>query len=197
MMTDCQEEDAGAGKLTQPEITELAERLMPKVKFCAARIYGCGRRQVPQEDLEQEGMVALLRSLARFEPAKGVKPWTFVQYAVEGAMKELGRRKNRTWYTCRTSFEDPGVSLDFAAAGPDAYLTTLASQLLDSLEPSERHILKRRYWDGIPVSAIAREMELHRTRVPQLETGALTFLADQLGTVYTARRRCSHSRDSA
>lgn len=58
-----------------------------------ARRYG--RRGVPEEDLRQIGVVAMLRAVDRFEPEQGVTFATFAGRTVEGELKRWFR--DRSW----------------------------------------------------------------------------------------------------
>lgn len=47
------------------------------------------------DDLVQEGLMALLRVAARWDPARGIRLWTYARPRVLGAMTDAIRRRGR------------------------------------------------------------------------------------------------------
>ena len=74
------------GKDLPPEQEKLMIEHLPVVRFIARRIHERLPQHVPIEDLYSAGVEGLLEAYDRFDPAKGVKFRSYVQFRIRGAI---------------------------------------------------------------------------------------------------------------
>lgn len=146
------------------------------------------------EDLVSEGLLALMRVSARFDPSRGLQPWTLFDYRVRGAMRDLILARRKIDYRYGIDLADvPEVR---AMAWPPMDGTIEAEQRVAELRRAFRYlsrrqklVLRRRFRDGREVAEIARELSLSETRVRQIQRAAL----DRLRGVVTRYRASSRA----
>lgn len=76
------------------EDNEVARKMFPWVRRMAQKVVAGMPSFVEVDDLVQEGMIALIKAIPRFEEARGIKFETFVERRVQGAMIDALRRQS-------------------------------------------------------------------------------------------------------
>lgn len=71
---------------------KVAEDFLPMVKRIALDVHTALPHNVELDDLIQEGLLALVDALKRYDPSRGVKLSTFLSLRVKGAMYDYLRR---------------------------------------------------------------------------------------------------------
>jgi len=74
------------------DVEKVAEDFLPMVKRIALDIHATLPHNVELDDLIQEGLLALVDALKRYDPSRGVKLSTFLALRVKGAMYDYLRR---------------------------------------------------------------------------------------------------------
>lgn len=76
--------------------SEAYEECEAAVKAMAKDFASRYRKGLTEEDLEQEGFLAILKHAAEYDKATGNKPWTFFQWFARTAMNEHVRKHLRS-----------------------------------------------------------------------------------------------------
>jgi RNA polymerase sigma factor for flagellar operon FliA len=82
--------------------TTLIEAHLPLVRLTIPRVIPRVPVRIDPEDLQTEGMIAVVRAVDRFEPARGVKFSSFCISMIRGAMLEYLRAEDWTPRSVRT-----------------------------------------------------------------------------------------------
>jgi DNA-directed RNA polymerase len=155
--------------------------LLRTVRQMARRLAWQSRGRLEADDLEQEGLLAVLQARQRHNPAlSAFEP--FALRRARGAMVDYARRicgRRRGSATMRT----PPVPLEEAAL-VDATLLDLddhiiLSDALSHLPVRDRRVLERRL-QGFTLREIAREEHVSVTRVSEIHTRALRQVRQRL-----------------
>jgi RNA polymerase sigma factor (sigma-70 family) len=73
--------------------SELVEEHLPYISRIAGLQCDRTTHRDIHDDLVQEGAIALLRSIDRFDPSSGNRLWSFSSFCVSGAMKDFQRNQ--------------------------------------------------------------------------------------------------------
>lgn len=74
------------------DVEKIAESFLPMVKRIALDIHATLPNNVELDDLIQEGLLALVEAVKRYDPSRGVKLSTFLTLRIKGAMYDYLRR---------------------------------------------------------------------------------------------------------
>jgi RNA polymerase sigma factor (sigma-70 family) len=141
------------------------------------------RRRYQREDLEQVALVALLKSCAAVDPARGTLA-TLVMTTLRRDLLSAARRPD-----CRRPLASVTAKIADGLAAPSPALSPIdlewVASALAQLDAPSRLVVRHRFgldggeeWD---LDAIARAIGISRQRVRQLERRALDRLAIVLG----------------
>ncbi len=134
------------------------------------------------QDLVQEGMIALIRAVDRFEPERHLKFTTYAFYRIKGQMINfLQRSEKRAPVPVDDEFlmpEDPFV--------PESFETLLAiSDELRRLPSKEGEVLQALLLEGREAKDVAKERGIDISHVYRLKRNALAKLRKWLGAETT------------
>lgn len=141
---------------------------------------------VDHEDLVSEGLLALCRSAARFDPKRKVKLSTFAYRHIDGAIRDLQERQenyNKRIETVDCTVIENNVLVDPALESNgirrEQYVNMIRS--LETLLPEEQAlIIVRHYFEALPLKEIARELDIPISHVERYHTSALNRLRNLL-----------------
>ena len=130
------------------------------------------------QDLIQEGMIALIRAVDKFEPERHLKFTTYAFYRIKGQMINfLQRSEKRAPVPVDDEFlmpEDPFV--------PEIFETILAlSEELGRLPTKEGEVVQALLMEGREAKDVARERGIDISHVYRLKRNALIKLRKWLG----------------
>ena len=132
-----------------------------------ARRYGRGRRDI-EEDLVQEGFVALSEALMRFDWTRGLRlstqAWHWVKHAMVASM-----RRRSGWEASTSAIPD---ELPLAAPEPEEDEGVAIAPLLQALTVQERNVLLARA-SGLPQQVAARSLNMGLSTLRRVEQRAL------------------------
>lgn len=140
------------------------------VKQIAARYYRKVYKSVEFDELVSVGCVAFVEALRRWDQSKGATLEAFVTYRVKGAILDYLRSLDMVTRSERKQIKktgaDPSLVMlhdwDFTkivASTADPSYKVLVEQLLRHLEPRERYVIRRLFWDEDKVVDIARDLD--------------------------------------
>lgn len=164
-------------------------------------------RGVPLVDLIQEGNIALMRAVERFDPDRGFRLSTYATAWLQRAMARTVRSLSRTvrlpesaqgatsrsvpidapMGKGRLSLTD--ILIEPEALAPDdvamrEQIRARARELLEGLRPKEALVVRRRFGIGgeapMTLQQIGDELGITRERVRQIEKGALDKLRGRM-----------------
>lgn len=142
----------------------LVERHSPAVFNAALRLVG--RREVAA-DIAQEAFLRAYQALARFDPARPLRPW-LCRIAVNLSLNWLKRQRPTI------SLDNPGTAPALLASSPDAdpHNATLRlerQQILHrailSLPPEQRAVIELRHFQELSYQEIADSLNLSLSNV--------------------------------
>jgi RNA polymerase sigma factor FliA len=183
--------------------TALVSEHIPLVRSLARRMAPTARPFLEMGDLVSIGTEALLQASRRFDRSRKVAFGSFAYRRVRGAMIEglgaagphsRGRRRRRLG---RPEPRPLPVLCEYddrrhAAAGRRELTATLAERIdgcrlaerlaaaLDQLDPRERELVRRHYFDGEPMQDIALDLGISRSWASRTHARALARLRDAL-----------------
>jgi RNA polymerase sigma factor (sigma-70 family) len=137
------------------------------------------RSPLDYDDLYQIGVVALLRAIDKYAPARSDASFpAFIKTVVRNALSGERRRDAR-------HREHVADTLDNLPNGHDAdgfpYVTRDSFEtLIECLDERERQALRLFYVEGVPWKQIARIMETNVNKLRILREGAMNTLRRQL-----------------
>jgi RNA polymerase sigma factor (sigma-70 family) len=146
----------------------LALSALPIARAQAGR-HACA--ELPRDDLEQVGMLALHRAALRFDPSRGVRFGTYAFLFVREAMRRAVRLARRGPGNARDE-----VNVDECQATPDGTDDGLAAvDLLDELTVGERDVAELLI-EGWGVVEVADRLAVSRWTVQRRMRGLRSFL---------------------
>lgn len=164
-------------------------------------------RGVPLVDLIQEGNIALMHAVERFDPERGCRLSTYatawLQRAIHRTVRSLSRTvrlpesargaKSRSvpidepMGEARLSLTDILIEPDALAPDDEAareQIRSRARELLDGLRPQEAHVIRRRFGIGdrppMTLREVGDELGVTRERIRQIEKAALDKLRGRM-----------------
>jgi RNA polymerase sigma factor (sigma-70 family) len=153
---------------------------------------------VELDDLVSVGMVALLETIDRFDPSRGVPEAAFLRIRVRGAMidhlRQVGPvsrtrgtvRRERRWVALEDGQEGGlGESLPLDAPSPEESLGARQEGaqvhvLVKSLPEIERALVERHDLEGRPLHVVAGELGISATQASKLRALALYRMRQEL-----------------
>jgi RNA polymerase sigma factor (sigma-70 family) len=160
-------------------------------------------------DLLQEGRVALVLAAKSYDPERGVK---FISYAGRAIRTRMHRWVMRMGQIVKLPSNEKfwwvgEMRLDAPMFGDDGSETTMHAvftvpvesewveedahvkmqSLLSRLDEREMQILRRAFWDGVPLRKLPEEFGITYTRVQQIASGALRKLRGWMGAARGAQ----------
>jgi len=160
-------------------------------------------------DLLQEGRVALVLAAKSYDPERGVK---FISYAGRAIKTRMHRWVMRMGQIVKLPSNEKfwwvgELRLDAPMFGDDGSETTMHAvftvpvesewveedahvkmqSLLSRLDAREMQILRRAFWDGVPLRHLPPEFGITYTRVQQIASGALRKLRGWMGAARGAQ----------
>lgn len=150
----------------------------------------------PLDDLIQEGRIALLLAMRRWDPNQGSCVWTHARLAVVGAMLERARRRNMPLPGTRDSFSRVSStaqleSVDAVDQIPDESLSDSSLsvkalsveecdtlfKLLGRLSPRELEVVKS-ILVGASLEEVATSLDISVTHTHRIREGAVTKMRE-------------------
>lgn len=159
--------------------------LLPQVRRCAQHVAKGGSGRHDLRDLEQDGLVALLKMAPRYNGS--TKFTTFVGYRLKGAMID-GLRQ---WHPTRRRDKAAGRTIIQWEPLPDTFSQTEPSRakasdeialagevlaLVATLPPKQARVLYALFWQEYSAKELAAELGICVTRVFQLRRKGLAKL---------------------
>lgn len=118
---------------------------------------------VPFEELVQEGMIGLIKSLEKFEPERGFKISTYAtNYIRWTIMRALDKQPH---HGDEVEYEDGKNAEPFE--WDDGYDELVIKSCLSVLTNHERFVVENFYFGGIPITQLADSMDKSRETVRQ------------------------------
>ena len=164
-------------------------------------------RGVPLVDLIQEGNIALIHAVERFDPERGCRLSTYATAWLQRAIHRTVRSLSRTvrlpesargarsrsvpidepMGEARLSLTDILIEPDALAPDDEAAreeIRARARELLDGLRPQEAHVVRRRFGIGdhppMTLREVGEELGVTRERIRQIEKAALDKLRGRM-----------------
>lgn len=199
---------------TQPETTRdyrdsesaIIKSHIRRIRWRAVKYANNG---ISFDDLVQEGCIALLAAARNFDPARGVKLWTYARGSVFKAIRSFQEGENREQthtplmkdYSKDKDAEDgakvpvaqgvehdgeivdcfiPGL-LSPEDARSTREQTAILSRELVNLSTQERQVVRMRFVDELDVRSIADVLETSKSDVDRIFQGAIGKLRERVG----------------
>lgn len=154
-------------------------------------------------DLLQEGRVALVLAAKSYDPERGVKFISYAGRAIKTRMHRWVMRmgqivklpsNEKFWWVGEMRLDAPMFGDDGGETTMHAVFTVPVESewveedahvkmqgLLSRLDEREMKILRRAFWDGVPLRKLPEEFGITYTRVQQIASGALRKLRGWMG----------------
>jgi RNA polymerase sigma factor (sigma-70 family) len=129
---------------------------------------------VPLEDLEQEGMIGLLKAADKFEDDKNAKFSTYATYWIKKKILEAIDKEKKG------SLDSIKLIDESVETREDALKTSQYLKLPQNMPDIERQILRMLFEEQLTLKEIAQELEISRERVRQLKEKALRRMRAKL-----------------
>ena len=162
------------GDMTARE--ELIVSYRPLVFWIASKItvYDAQLRQ----DMIQEGMLALINAVDKYEPEQGYKFTTYAYHTIHGRIINMLERSEHKApvpvpdeYLVDEATYDDGANDDWIDA----------SSAMSKLEGREAEVVSAIFFDGLKPSEVAREKKLDISHVYRLRRAAISKIRGMLG----------------
>lgn len=145
---------------------------LPLVRSIAAKYNKLG---VPQEDLEQEGMIGLLEAAAKYDAEKGAKFSTYATYWIKKRVLEAVEKEKKTSFN---SIElNEAITADKAGNEPERQEKKL--DFPEGMPEAEKLVIKLLFKNQLTLKEIAEKLEISRERVRQLKEKGLRRMRAQ------------------
>ena len=139
---------------------------LPLVRSIAAKYNRLG---VPQEDLEQEGMIGLLEAADKFDVNRQVKFSTYATYWIKKRILEAVNKEKKTSLNNLEFNEDIIPDKD----SPVQEKKWKQLKFPENMPESEKLVIKFLYEDQLTLKEISEKLDISRERVRQLKEKAL------------------------
>jgi RNA polymerase sigma factor (sigma-70 family) len=145
-------------------------------RLCKPLISACARRvQMTRggdiEDFMQEGFIALISCLRRYDPAGGVDFAAFVPKRVRGAMLDAADTYHRR--SVRPQLQPAPADVAANPAQPQWMMDLEVAYLLSPLPPVQRNIVILCILDGLSCRAAAAQLGIHASTISRQLRSAL------------------------
>ncbi len=184
------------------ELISEFDDLLAQAEQCRERLIHCNLRLVVSiarrfaedashlEDLISEGHVALINAVAKFDFARGFRFSTYATHAVQRTYFRSLKRRTRDRQRFPTVGHEIVLQTDESPEDADPMQVTfdrfnsLVSLIQEQLDPRERFILEARFGLDRPEGPqtllhVAKQMDLSKERVRQLQLRAIAKLRDE------------------
>lgn len=139
---------------------------LPLVRSIAAKYNKLG---VPQEDLEQEGMIGLLEAADKYDESKGAKFSTYATFWIRKRVIESVEKEKKSTY--KTSALNEETTRDEIQTPEQSTRDKLAFP--EGIPEAEKIVVKLLYEDQLTLKEISKQLGISRERVRQLKEKAL------------------------
>ena len=146
---------------------KIATEYLPLVKSIANKYAHLG---VPIEDLEQEGMIGLLKAADKFKDDKGAKFSTYATFWIKKKILAAIDKERKG------SLDSIKLTEESVEAKEDKLKTSQYLKLPQNMPDIERKILRMQFEEQCTLKEIAQELKISRERVRQLKEKALRRL---------------------
>jgi len=169
-----------------------AEALIKKLEPLIYAAIGKLGRGKDREDLYQEACLAILESLAEYEPERGIPFLAFAKSRVYFKVFNYARRQREMLSLDQPLEEEGGCFLDLIPAPrPDVEELILQEEAgdflrkaLDRLSEKQRQVLMMHYFHGLSLKTVAGIRSVHYKAVLKLKKRALDNLKKFLKSRY-------------
>jgi len=181
-----------------PELWERTKRLLFKLAYSyySKHRQQCEAAGVTLEDLQQESFIALMGAVKAFEPAKGFRFTSYINYQLLSHFGEITGMERRNPLNSAISLDAPltdaeegltvGGTIEDKRAGEEyenaetrAYVQALHEALeksLAMLDERQRRIVRGRHYENKTLASLSRELETPYSMAQALEAKALKNL---------------------
>ena len=147
---------------------KIVTEYFPLVRSIAAKYNKLG---IPQEDLEQEGMIGLLEAANKYEEDKGAKFSTYATYWIKKYILAAVDKEKK--YSLNSTNLNEEITNDKKAA-TNKHVTNF--DLPSDMPENEKRVLTMLFQDEFTLKEIAEELGISRERVRQLKEKGLRRL---------------------
>ena len=145
---------------------KVVKEYLPLVRSIAAKYNKLG---IPQEDLEQEGMIGLLGAANNYEDNKGAKFSTYATYWIKKYILAAVDKEKKS--TFNTSALNEDITKDKKPSPEQLSINKLTFP--DGMPEAEKLVIKLLYEDQLTLKEISDQLGISRERVRQLKEKAL------------------------
>ncbi len=153
---------------------ELIISYRPLVFWIASKIFVNTPEQ--KQDIIQEGMLALIKSVDAFDPSRGLKFSTFAYHKIHGAMINLMERSE---LKAPIAVPDEWLDVYDTDDTDDDWLN--ASEAVSRLEGKEAEVVNAIFFEGKKPKDVAAEKRIDVSSVYRLRRSAISRLRTWLG----------------
>lgn len=129
-----------------------------------------------KQDLIQEGMLALIGAVDRFDPARGLRFTTYASYRIRGQMLNMLARSEKR---APVPVDFDNISEPEAEASDEAWGDVAES--VAKLRGKEADIVSALFFDGKAPSDVAKEQKMDVSSVYRLRRSAIIRIREWLG----------------
>ncbi|MEA2095638.1 MAG: sigma-70 family RNA polymerase sigma factor [Candidatus Cloacimonadota bacterium] len=147
---------------------KIVTEYLPLVRSIAAKYNKLG---IPQEDLEQEGMIGLLEAANKYEEDKGAKFSTYATYWIKKYILAAVDKEKK--YSLNSTNLNEEITEDKKTVN---IKQTKYFDLPSDMPENEKTVLTMLFQDEFTLNEIAEELGISRERVRQLKEKALRRL---------------------
>ncbi|MCD6177063.1 MAG: sigma-70 family RNA polymerase sigma factor [Candidatus Cloacimonetes bacterium] len=144
---------------------KIVTEYLPLVRSIAAKY---NKLRIPQEDLEQEGMIGLLKAANKYEENRGAKFSTYATYWIKKyILAAVDKEKKHSLNSTNLNEE---ITKDKKAAAIKAVTNF---DLPSDMPENEKTVLTMLFQDELTLKEIAEELGISRERVRQIKEKGL------------------------
>lgn len=136
-------------------------------------------------DLVQEGMVALIKAVDKFEPERQLKFTTYAFYRIKGQMVNYLQRSEAK-APLPVDDEEMCISDDFSCDSYDLFLTL--SQEIEKLPNREAEVVSEMFFKGHEAKEVAKDQGIDVSHVYRLKRSALARLKSWIFPDHTTKK---------